>query len=179
MKKAVKTAEELFHADLWSRKKQIQAIEKAAFRRRLAFVKELEPETVKSFLNHIALFLAKWYDTVSEKPDINLLEGMLDLRDFCEKGIVTNRYVNNPGYAILCCIVSTYVKDAYHWHYRDQFKYTSAEELCQGPIYHDDLYELLTLMGYVQTEEERMWRDGTHPAYIQKTVKDFEGVEGE
>lgn len=103
----------------------------------------------------------------------------MDIQDFCEKGITGNRYINNPGYAILCCIVSTYVKDAYHWYYRDQFKYISSEELRQGPIYHDDLYELLSLLGYEMTKEERMWRDGTHPAYEQKTVKDFGCVERE
>ena len=160
-----KKAKKAIEKDYFSRKRELDRVQKAAEQRRYEFVLGLEPSKAEPYLGPLAVWYARWgnYDSLCNEKQF---EQLIDLDTLLTEDLMHNTYCATPAFLLLSLIVSSGSKSTYHFvdSLNRKIAYKGSNMLAM-PAELEDLYRILIALGYEQTEEEKQWRDGTHFAY--------------
>lgn len=173
--KEIEKAQKAQSKDLKYRKKELARIEKEAYARRVEFVKSLNPFMAEPFVGPLALYQMRHLAFNCGVTNLSDIENIIDVNAMLQGSILTNQYVSSPGYLMLLQFVMYPMTGCYHYYrsYTRTIEHLTADSLRGGFFAANDLYDILIAMGYEMTAEERQWRDGTHPAYVNKPLEAF------
>lgn len=170
--KEVRKAERLFKEDLHKRREALNQVEKDAFHHRIAFVKNLEPAAAETMIGALAVFAVRW-DLFLQSCDHDLFAEVVDTKTLYEEGLKDNPYAATPAFLLLAQSVCCVIRETYHHCSKDSCMHFSKNDWGSNRPIMDDLYRILFALGYTETEEEKQWRDGSHPAYMNQKLEDF------
>ena len=155
--------------DYLLRKRTLDKIQANAEQHRFEFVMNLEPAKAEAYVGPLAVLCARWGTTMSSFGD-KQFEQLVDLETLLTEDLMHNTYGTNPGFLLLSMFVTSGKNSSYHFaNSLDHKVVYKGENILAMPSDLEDLYRILLALGYEQTEEERQWRDGTHPAYDHLT----------
>jgi len=147
----------------------LKELSKIFYSLRKAFVDNLSELTAKKNLIHIVAFIIYTNSIDVYYPDEEDFRNAFSLPEDDEDGNITFRYsdvlekIKGQESKAILKLAYTYFND------HDETRYSNKWfGWFEGSKMLDCLYELLIKLGYEMSVEEKQWRDGTHPFYIQK-----------
>lgn len=147
-------------------KRILDNIQKNAAQHRFEFVRDLDPAKAEPFVGPLAVFSTLWGISLGSFDGYKF-ESCVDLETLVTGGLMHNPYGSNPGFLLLAQIVSCDLRNGYHFANKVDMKVKfKGSDILARPADLDDLYSILLALGYEMTDEEKQWRDGTHPAYM-------------
>lgn len=165
MNKQMYDAKKAKEKDYFSRKRELDRIQKEAEKRRYEFVLGLEPSSADPYVGPLAVWFARWgsYDSLCNEKQF---EQLVDLDTLLTGDLMHNTYCATPAFLLLSLIVSSGSKSTYHFgdSLNRKIVYKGSQMLAM-PSELEDLYRILIALGYEQTDEEKQWREGSHKAF--------------